>query len=847
MAEGAVDSSGAADAARRAAEDAARRASEQAARTQQAQQTQQTQQQQQQQAALKSSDVNATVNQVDSVGTEQRRVDAARAAGNDTAAVVKQTDPALPTGQERPLGSVTDDILKNRVSAAPANNVAAAASAPTKTGIDKAADDIRRVSPAVAGDPGKITTPMYEGHVAEAKSGIEQQLARVRGGADLQVPAGGTGLKEVKLDDQARAALTSRDQPTRDAAVDRLARAVADSKDFQTKFNNKNSYSNVGGKTQQEHLEQLAKPDATTAEKKASLDALAQFTPFGRSGDAQAALDAAAKTGNGRPTDPQTAAAWDQLSKTDPSKLSQNDLRIANALLDKHPPMGGASQEPGNPARDLHDKTEAFRQAQRDVDDVHKRAGFSDDSPVVGTGADASKALVDDVQKRVGTASPADAARASAAVDRLQQDPATALPKEQAEALKKQFDDRQKTAAGADVKAKLDQAFEKTLGEQGVVGGAFDSVKNTLGVSTGSDAVRQSLQKLDTARKALDGSEEKKKNFDAAAADTKKSIDAYAKSQDSLSTRGQGLLQAATGLLEAAVGVATAETGVGVLVAAHGVDQAQAGIRQAITGEETKTETQKALSSGLQKVGVDKGTAEFVASLGDTALSFAGPAAAAKIATAQAARLDAAAARAASERPPSVVANDKPPVVDKPPVLPPKPGVQNEIPADWASRPGAKELMERMSLDGANGAKPLEGEHAARLGSVLPDGGKGITRPLGTGETGADALVPGLGRTQMKGPLSETALTKGNPVDRLAGPSEKLYREGRQGADALSVDMKGLNAEQRGQVVDRVNKAYADATKAYEQKLASWQKDPSSIIGGTRDRPSPPPVPFFFY
>lgn len=627
MAEG-VDAAGSADAARRAADAQRKAAAAEAARSQELQQTQGQQQQQQalaqQAAAQQSPDVDASVNQADAIGADQHRLDAARAAGTELSLVARE--PAMPAATDEKPGAVTDSILAGKE--------------PPKTGLDKAVEDIKRISPTIAGELGPMRSALHNRSLEETRGIIDQQISRVRSGEPLLVPDS-KGLKTLPLDDKARAALTSPDKKTRDAAVDTLARAVEDRKEWDRQYGegSKGSYTNVDGKTQQEHLEQLRKPGATVAEKKESLDALAQLTHLGRSGDAQQALDEAAKTGNGRPSDPALATAWDKLSKTDPASLSQNDLRLANALLDKHPPQGGAAQEPGNAARDLHDKREQFRQALKDADDIHKRAGFSDDSAVIGTGPDASKALIDDVKGRLATASTADAQRATAALDRLQADPATALPKGEADALRSKLEERTKTAQTAEVKAKLDQAFAKVLGSQNGAENIFDSAKNLFGNDAGSDAVRSSLAKLDGARKALDGSAGKKKEFDDAVAGARSSLAAFEKSQASLGTRAVGLVQAAGGLIEAAVGVATSETGVGLLVAAHGVDQAQAGLRQAITGEHTPTVTQQVLSQGLQVAGVEKGTADFVATLGDAGLSLAGPVAAAKIAAARAARL----------------------------------------------------------------------------------------------------------------------------------------------------------------------------------------------------------------
>jgi len=71
--------------------------------------------------------------------------------------------------------------------------------------------------------------------------------------------------------------------------------------------------------------------------------------------------------------------------------------------------------------------------------------------------------------------------------------------------------------------------------------------------------------------------------------------------------------------------IATAWTGVGAVVGGvavlHGADGFAAGIRQALTGQETKTFTERGISDGLQVAGVSKNKADLAAAYGDAAIS----------------------------------------------------------------------------------------------------------------------------------------------------------------------------------------------------------------------------------
>src|SRR5207253_7253917 len=138
--------------------------------------------------------------------------------------------------------------------------------------------------PGVDGDLGNgIRSAQYNRSLDETRGIVQQQLGRVRAGMDLKIPDEKGALnKDLKLDDKARADLTSKDAATRNAAVDKIAHAIEDRKEFDRMYGpgSKGSYTNVDGKTQQEWLEQLNKPGASTTDKKQALDSLAKYTQF---------------------------------------------------------------------------------------------------------------------------------------------------------------------------------------------------------------------------------------------------------------------------------------------------------------------------------------------------------------------------------------------------------------------------------------------------------------------------------------------------------------------------------------------------------------------------------------
>jgi RHS repeat-associated protein len=97
-------------------------------------------------------------------------------------------------------------------------------------------------------------------------------------------------------------------------------------------------------------------------------------------------------------------------------------------------------------------------------------------------------------------------------------------------------------------------------------------------------------------------------------------------------TRVQGALQVVGGAVEAVVGgvggVVTSETGAGAVVGGalliHGSDNMAAGINKMLTGKPTQTQFEQLVSSEVQKLGVDKATADYAGALGNNLLMIAG-------------------------------------------------------------------------------------------------------------------------------------------------------------------------------------------------------------------------------
>jgi hypothetical protein len=365
--------------------------------------------------------------------------------------------------------------------------------ATSRTGIDKAAGDLRRQEGGISGELTDYFRSVggrdYEvGRLAAIESLSkdtrlnELVRKRIRG---EPLPEGGTELKignrSFKVDAKSLDALTSPDPKTRSDGIQKLAQAYADGRHWQRLFGKLDPSTSpplIG--QQRAYLEALNNPDTKPTARKHALDALDRIPAPMRSPDAARALEDAKKANFGRPTEPKLAAEFDRLARTDPKTLSQAQLRSANEFLDKYPPLPGASE---GPAKELHDRYDDHRRALKDQNDVHQRAGFSGDSAFQGDDAK----LVQDVRTRIATASPADARAAREAVDRLEK--SGKLPGQEAGKLRKRLAEREEVAERREGKAKLHQAFDKA---------------NAPGRGSGSDKARESLKKLDDALRSVE-------------------------------------------------------------------------------------------------------------------------------------------------------------------------------------------------------------------------------------------------------------------------------------------------------------------------------------------------------
>ncbi len=342
----------------------------------------------------------------------------------------------------------------------------------------------------------------------------------------------------------------------------------------------------------------------------------------------------------GQPENPIAADAWRRLSATDPGALGQADLRAADALLSEHPPGSRGADILGEDhpavvaAAGLTERRGALRDRLAEENAVYARAGFADDAPYSGGTAEERAAFLTDVAGRIDTLSPRAADQALAALEAQR---AAGIDVPNGDTLERDLSRRLMVSTGVDLAARIDHQMETALEGRGWVGEGWDATRNALGLESGSEAVTEHLDRLRAARDELVALEDfegtdaelsvaladRLDNVQRVAADASEAVGGYIETQDSLSTRGLGLLQAIGGGLEVVGGAGmiaapeplTSVAGVGVV--ALGVDDVQAGVRRVITGDDVPTFRAQLARDAALAAGASEGVADGVALAAD--------------------------------------------------------------------------------------------------------------------------------------------------------------------------------------------------------------------------------------
>lgn len=358
---------------------------------------------------------------------------------------------------------------------------------------------------------------------------------------------------------------------------------------------------------------QVDRPGFTTSE----TNRVVAQTYYDAAADASPAVRDAFRTtlaarATGQPENPIAAEQWRRLSTLDPSSLGQADLRYADELLRDHPPIdrGAGILGEDHPAvvasAALSENREVLRERLRQENAVYERAGFADDVAFSGETPEERAAYLEGVAGRIDTLSPRAADQALTA---LEQQRAAGIDVPGGAELERDLGRRMMVATGVDLAARLDEQMDAALADRGLVGEGWDGVRNALGLESGSEAVGEQLDRLRAARDELvalesfEGSDsalsvalaERLDRLQGVAQETSEAVSGFIEQQDSLSTRGLGLLQAVGGGLEVVGGAGliaapeplTSVAGVGVV--AVGVDDVQAGVRRVVTGEDVPT------------------------------------------------------------------------------------------------------------------------------------------------------------------------------------------------------------------------------------------------------------------